>query len=184
MGRHVHNARETILDAAEEVVIETGARYLTLDAVAAKAGVSRGGLIYHFQNKEALLHAMLDRRLIRIEENRQRRRALLQKGPRGEIIAYVLSSLEQDDKTKKLSVALLAAVVHDPRLLLPNREKYKRFLDEFSRKGIGIERAAIIMLAVNGLRLRELLSLSPFTAEERRDVIEEIITLAKDEKDD
>jgi AcrR family transcriptional regulator len=184
MGRHAHNARESIIDAAEDTVIEVGARHLTLDAVAAKAGVSKGGLIYHFSNKEALLDAMLSRRLKRIEENRQNTRATLQEGPRSEIIAYVLSSLEQDSKTRKLSVALLAAVAHDPQLLVPYREEYRRLLEEFSKEGVRFKRAAAIMLAVDGMRLMELLSMTPFTAKERNDVIEEIIALAKDEKHD
>ena len=34
MGRHSENARERIIDAAEQVVIGAGARHLTLEAVA------------------------------------------------------------------------------------------------------------------------------------------------------
>ena len=41
-------ARERILDAAESVVIEQGVTGMTLDAVAARAKVSKGGLLYHF----------------------------------------------------------------------------------------------------------------------------------------
>ncbi len=180
MGRHAQNARETIIDAAEDVAIEVGARHLTLDAVAAKSGVSKGGLIYHFPNKEALLNAMLDRLSIRTKESRRTKSALMQKGPGSEIIAHVLSSLEQDDRTRKLGVALLAAVAHDPQLLVPFREEYRGLLDEFVREGLPFRRAAAIMLAVDGLRFMELLSLVLFTAEERNDVVGEIIALSTD----
>ena len=37
-----------------------GAQALTLDAVAAEAGVSKGGLLYHFKTKRELLDAMLE----------------------------------------------------------------------------------------------------------------------------
>ena len=42
------DTRRRLLDAATAVVRRDGARALTLDAVAAEAGVSKGGLLYHF----------------------------------------------------------------------------------------------------------------------------------------
>ena len=70
MGRHSDNARERIIDAAEQVVVDFGAGHLTFDAVALKAGLSRGGLLYHFPDKEALLKGMLDRLIERATERR------------------------------------------------------------------------------------------------------------------
>jgi len=54
-------ARNAVLDAFESMLIEVGERGATLDAVAARAGVSKGGLLYHYPNKEALVAALLDR---------------------------------------------------------------------------------------------------------------------------
>ena len=51
-------ARARILDAAEELV--TAGQAPTLDAVAAAAGVSKGGLLYHF-GKQSLLQALVVR---------------------------------------------------------------------------------------------------------------------------
>jgi AcrR family transcriptional regulator len=47
----VRDTRSQILDAAEAVVMCQGVRNLTLDAVAAHAGISKGGLLYHFRSK-------------------------------------------------------------------------------------------------------------------------------------
>lgn len=44
-------ARGAVLDAFESLLIEVGERAATLDAVAGRAGVSKGGLLYHFPNK-------------------------------------------------------------------------------------------------------------------------------------
>jgi len=52
MSRHTENARERIIDVPEQVVIQNGARHLTFDALVAKSAVSRGGLLYHFPDKE------------------------------------------------------------------------------------------------------------------------------------
>src|SRR5919112_4767165 len=55
------SSREKILDAAAELVSEIGAGRLTLDAVAERASLSKGGLLYNFPTKEALLQGMLER---------------------------------------------------------------------------------------------------------------------------
>src|SRR6266404_2353237 len=50
-----------LLDAAEGVVLSQGINCLTLDAVAAEAGVSKGGLLYHYPSKEKPIAAMVER---------------------------------------------------------------------------------------------------------------------------
>lgn len=55
------SAREKILDAYEESLTTVGVAATTLDAVARIAGVSKGGLIYHFPSKEALADALIAR---------------------------------------------------------------------------------------------------------------------------
>ena len=47
--------REKLLQSASQVVVEKGVDALTLAAVAKQAGVSKGGLLYHFPNKNALI---------------------------------------------------------------------------------------------------------------------------------
>jgi hypothetical protein len=44
-------SKDRILDAAERVVLRDGVTHLTLDAVAAETGISKGGLLYHFPSK-------------------------------------------------------------------------------------------------------------------------------------
>jgi AcrR family transcriptional regulator len=55
----VPSARDRVLDAYETLLIEGGPA--TLDAVAAAAQVSKGGLLYHFASKEALTAGLLAR---------------------------------------------------------------------------------------------------------------------------
>lgn len=55
------SARDRVLDAYETLLIEDGPGSATLDAVAAAAGVSKGGLLYHFASKDALVAGLLDR---------------------------------------------------------------------------------------------------------------------------
>jgi AcrR family transcriptional regulator len=67
------STRDNLLKAAEEVVVTDGAQALTLDAVYKRAGVSKGGLLYHFPNKEALIDGMIERY---IERSRAEEEAL------------------------------------------------------------------------------------------------------------
>ncbi|MGO4383258.1 TetR/AcrR family transcriptional regulator [Specibacter sp. RAF43] len=55
------SARDRVLQAYEELLINDGPRAATLDAVAAGAGVSKGGLLYHFKSKEALTAGLLEK---------------------------------------------------------------------------------------------------------------------------
>jgi len=54
--------RERIVDAATRLVARNGSRGTNLAEIAAEAGVSQSGLLYHYASKEALLNAVLDRR--------------------------------------------------------------------------------------------------------------------------
>ena len=49
------STRERILGAYEDLLIVDGPRMATLDAVAAAAGVSKGGLLYHFKSKYLII---------------------------------------------------------------------------------------------------------------------------------
>jgi AcrR family transcriptional regulator len=50
-----------VLDALELLLVTKGERAATLEAVAREAGVSKGGLIYHFPSREAMVEGLLDR---------------------------------------------------------------------------------------------------------------------------
>lgn len=53
--------KDALLDAAEALLSERGTGALTLNAVAERAGVSKGGLLYHFPTKEALVQGLITR---------------------------------------------------------------------------------------------------------------------------
>lgn len=53
--------RAQLLDAYETLLIDGGERAATVQAVAAGAGVSKGGLLYHFGSKAALEAGLIER---------------------------------------------------------------------------------------------------------------------------
>jgi len=60
--------RDDLLDAAERVLATSGSSALTLDAVAQAASVSKGGLLYHFPTKQALIQALIERLITEIDD--------------------------------------------------------------------------------------------------------------------
>ncbi|MEU8382590.1 TetR/AcrR family transcriptional regulator [Streptosporangium sp. NPDC048865] len=60
--------REELLDAAEDLLCDQGSQALTLATVAERAGCSKGGLLYHFGTKEALIKGMVERLIEEFDE--------------------------------------------------------------------------------------------------------------------
>lgn len=59
--------RTRILEAAVRVINRDGVRGVTFESVSAEAGLTRGGLLYHFPSREALLHG-IDTHLVQLWE--------------------------------------------------------------------------------------------------------------------
>lgn len=60
--------RETILDAAETTFLAQGVSRTTLAHIAQAAGVTRGAIYWHFEDKAALFDALLERVRIPLDE--------------------------------------------------------------------------------------------------------------------
>lgn len=82
-------ARERVLSAYEDLLISDGPRAATLDAVAALAGVSKGGLLYHFKSKEALTEGLL----AKLREHAELDFAAMAQDPLGCASYYVRTSV-------------------------------------------------------------------------------------------
>jgi AcrR family transcriptional regulator len=162
-------ARERLLDAAERVVAESGATHLTLDAVAKSAGVSKGGLLYHFPSKEALLESMLSRHFHDVDAEVAKRLASRgKKASRADQLRERVSVLlEFHPERPAVGAAMVAASADNPEHMSVCRAEYRKLLNEFAKLPGGFERAALVLLGVQGLLLAELLHLSPYTPEER-----------------
>ena len=95
-------ARERVLDAFEAIVIAEGERTATLDATAKAAGVSKGGLLYHFGSKDELEAGLLARLEALTVADLERMRSAAE----GPVAYYVRTSVMEDDA---LDRALIAA---------------------------------------------------------------------------
>lgn len=172
------SSRDAILTAAEKVVLESGAAHLTLDAVARRAGVSKGGLLYHFPSKEALLQGMIARRVGQCRQDRQESQQRYPKDKAALLKAIVESGLDEDDPSRRINAAALAAVANDSSLLSPVKEHNIQLFKELAAfENFG--RASLVVLAVQGLWLMETLQVSPLHPRQRSAIIKELLSLAE-----
>lgn len=170
--------RQRALDAAEQLVVDGGASNLTLDAVAQAAGMSKGGLLYHFPSKEALLEGMIERHMHDFES----RVAAAGNGQGSEsgatLAARVLALLELYPGQQTIAASLLAASATNPRLMARCRAHYAQLIESFEMRGF--EQAMLVLLAVDGLLLGETMRLSAFTPEQRQRVVAALIDRARE----
>ncbi|HTG75970.1 MAG TPA: TetR/AcrR family transcriptional regulator [Steroidobacteraceae bacterium] len=172
-------ARGRILDAAEQLVADQGASSLTLDAVAQAAGVSKGGLLYHYPNKDALLAAMIERHCDDLDERCARElEGLPADQPSSRLKASILGVLTPRAGREDVGAALLAAAANKPALLDGARARYAEHVAQLTASGGCFARSAVIMLAVDGLMLGEVWRLTPFTSEQRDLIVKELLRLA------
>ncbi len=161
--------RMELLQAAARVVERQGSAQLTLEAVAAEAGLSKGGLLYHFPTKQALIEAMVEQLVQEFSADIERKR---QGGSFLE--AYVRATFDYQPELSVCSV-LAAALSHDPPLLEPLQRGFEEWRQKALKDGVPQARADMIRLAVDGLWFTELFGLAPMSASERERLKRELL---------
>lgn len=86
-------ARERVLDAFEATLINEGERAATLETVAKAAGVSKGGLLYHFASKDDLATGLTDRLRSLTDDDLAR----MDESAEGPVAYYIRTSVMEDD---------------------------------------------------------------------------------------
>ena len=94
-------AREKVLDAFERILVDDGERAATMDATARAAGVSKGGLLYHFASKEALEAGLIERLRALADADV----AAMAASPEGPIGYFLRSSAMQNDPLDRAILA-------------------------------------------------------------------------------
>ena len=170
-----NNKKDQILEAALQVVEENGASHLTIDAVAVYANFSKGGVLYHFPSKKALLSGMLD---YLIRANEKRINAL---GNSDHLLSALLHKENRMTAAEnRASLALLATAAEDPELLAPAKDYMKRVVDEISQNSQQPMEAITLFLAREGIRFLDILEINPMSAKQTKEVLEQLSQRAQE----
>ena len=165
------DTKKRLLDAAAAVVRRDGARALTLDAVAAEAGVSKGGVLYHFASKRALIDGLLERWLDDFDARL---------GDKPIAVAYV-HACDLSDASPDLSASefgMLAALIDEPHVLEAARERYAEWMERMLASPLDPVDAWLVRLAGDGLWYADLLGIAPPAGDDRRRLLARLVALA------
>ncbi len=125
---------------------------MTLEAVAAAAGVSKGGLLYHFPTKEALLSALVDSACREFNQ-------AIDKGQTSGLDwmhAYLEAALAPGE-FDSLGPALQGVISENPALLAPARKHFQAWYSQAYQQG-GLP-AQLALLVLDGLFLHQQLGI-------------------------
>lgn len=167
--------RQKILEAAALIVHKRGIDALTLDAVAEEAMVSKGGLLYHFRSKEALVEGLVlhMNNLYRSNVESAVQEDINKKGKWTR--AFVKATYDQSLKNTETSAGMLAAQGINPDLLKPLQQTYANWQENIEGDGLDPVKATILRLAVDGLWFSEIFGLAPLDDNLRKQVVEALL---------
>jgi AcrR family transcriptional regulator len=181
----VMNSKSTItkaklLCAASSVIEVCGYEGLTLEAVAHHAGVSKGGLLYHYPSKESLVAALISSQIEIFERRLQYYLEREDLTPGRWTRAYVKASLMPvGEEQQSQNFGLIAAVAMNPELLAPLRAKYAEWQDNLNNDSLPKPAAQSIRCAVDGIWLCSMLGLGAPTAAETNHMAQWLIAATK-----
>lgn len=166
--------RQKILEAAAEISRESGPGNLSLDAVAARAGVSKGGLLYHFPSKTALLKAVVETFVASFDEELARRQETKTGRTDAMLEAYLELFVEDHDCRRPPPSGLLAALSQDPDFLAPVRRHNRALLDRMRQTASDPAMALVVYLSIQGMRGMNLLGLDVMSDEEFTEAVDKL----------
>lgn len=115
-------ARQKVLDAARDIVVQQGAGALTYEALVESSGVTRGGITYHFATKADLLRELIHEDLRHWDRIESDNRPTGLPDDVADLIAYLRMHTTQNSERRNFVAGMMSAVAHDPSVLEPARE--------------------------------------------------------------
>ncbi len=176
-------ARAKILAAAADIARDVGPANLSLDAVAARAGVSKGGLLYHFPAKADLLKALVADHLDTFERDLRDHQARLAPARANALRSYLEVTAADCEAHAPPAAGVLAAIVQHPEMLEPIKGFKRQTLDRLKADAGDDATALLLFLVMEGIRSMKLFDadvLSPDEAATAMQALRRMIDSAAD----
>ena len=159
--------REHILQSAARLVLTEGASSLTLDAAAKAAGVSKGGLLYHFPSKEALILGMIDARHQWFKEliEAERMTQVAPQAPGSWHKALVEAGFKSFLACQDITAGMLATVAQDPAAVARIQAGMMELLVIRDKDGISRVVSNTVIATLDGIKMYRVIGL-PLPSEE------------------
>lgn len=171
------NSREKILAAAADVARETGPGSLSLEAVASRAGVSKGGLLYNFPTKAKLMQGLVEDYLREFE------RALEVANRNGEgknpLAVYIRLSANDCEEKQPSASWIFSAIAEDPDFMTPIKTFKRQLFERLKGETSDLKSLLVCYLAIEGLRSMNLFDSDVLSKDERELLVSSLLEIAK-----
>jgi AcrR family transcriptional regulator len=167
------STRDQILDAFETLVLDQGERAATLDAVAKAAGLSKGGLLYHFGSKHELVLGEVER----LERLAELDVLDLLAAPDGPVATFILSSIAGDSTfDRAFMIALrLAQSAQFPEVTSALDRVEARWVEIFTDALGDATLARLVLLMSDGMYYRS--ALFPHAARDTHPAVDDVLAV-------
>ncbi|NBE79876.1 TetR/AcrR family transcriptional regulator [Micromonospora rubida] len=151
-GRSPGDTRRALLDAAGEAIRTRGVN-ATLDDIARQAGVSKGGLIYHFASKDELILELARDLLAAYRADIESRLDPADHEPGRLTRAYVRAWLApaEDEITTRRTIALVAQLTTIPAVAELVDADTQQLIAELRADGLPIDVMTVVTAAADGM---------------------------------
>jgi AcrR family transcriptional regulator len=170
--------RTQLMEAAAQIVTERGVDNLTLDLVAQRAGISKGGLIHHFPTRQTLLEGLFQS-LLAVFQKSIEDFISIDENPRGRFTrAYIKSTTFTSDSEhkNKLLAAFALATSKNEILSTAWQDWQQKQIDKYNENVCSVV-GRIVRYAADGMWLEDCCGGESSNPEERENIVEYLIQL-------
>jgi AcrR family transcriptional regulator len=171
------NSREKILAAAADVAREAGPGNLSLEAVALRAGVSKGGLLYNFPTKAKLMQGLVERYLSEFEQALETAQADSTVGE-SPLAIYIRLSAKECEQAKPSASWIFSAIAEDPDFLTPIKAFRRQLFQRLKAQTPDKNSLLICYLAIEGLRSMNLFDFDILSLDERKQLVASLLSIS------
>ncbi|TIU00683.1 MAG: TetR/AcrR family transcriptional regulator [Mesorhizobium sp.] len=170
------NSRDRILAAAADVAREAGPGSLSLDAIANRAGVSKGGLLYNFPTKAKLMQGLVENYLNAFEQALEERTA--EASDESALAVYIRLSADDCEKPKPSASWMFSAIAEDPEFLTPIKAFKRQLFERLKGETDDLGSLLVCFLAIEGLRSMNLFDSDVLSQQEHRLLVSSLLKIA------
>lgn len=167
MGRQRTIDREKLLEAIFDIVMEQGAAALTIDTVAKKMGISKGGVQYCFNSKEfEHWEGGYEARFNQVVAN--------DNSANNRVRAHIHATHDHDKLSFAKGASLMAALLQTPEYLQSTKAWYQQRLAGVDTSTVEGKRARLAFLATEGAFLLRYFGLMDIDDNEWEEIFSDI----------
>ena len=169
------SSKKAILEAAERVILRQGLAGTTIEAVAAEAGMSKGGLFYHFARKKDLLLQLMEKYEEEFVSLREEIRSSLPEGPGNLLKATILASVHGRFKANR-NFSNMVTLLDDMDLRSKYAAMRRKLFDELTLDYPYPEKVALALVGTDGYLLMEIFG-EAYPAEVQDKILDQLLQL-------